>query len=122
MYLPVVPATSPTGLAASTINSTSIEITWEPVRLIDQNGIITQYEVEYVASMFSTIAQAQSTLPSLLMITLTGLEEYVQYSIRVRAYTAVGAGPFSQPVVATTLEDGENPNECHYIIISCIIA
>ena len=45
---------------------------------------------------------------SVLMMVLTGLEEYVEYNISVRAYTSAGPGPYSDPVTNTTLEDGMN--------------
>ena len=38
---------------------------------------------------------------------LTNLKKYTRYSIVVQAYNALGEGPLSQEVVATTLEDGE---------------
>ena len=41
-----------------------------------------------------------------LMVDLTGLEEDVVYSILVRAYTSVGAGPYSGAVMERTQEDG----------------
>jgi len=41
------------------------------------------------------------------MVELEGLEENVQYSIRVRAYTSEGSGPFSLAVMNRTLEDGK---------------
>ena len=44
---------------------------------------------------------------SQLNATLSGLEEYVEYNISVRAYTSVGPGPYSDGVIVTTLEDGE---------------
>ena len=37
---------------------------------------------------------------------LTGLEEYVEYNISVRAYTSVGPGPYSRRVTERTLTDG----------------
>ena len=40
------------------------------------------------------------------MVELEGLEEYVEYSVRVWAYTSVGPGPFSVAVMNTTQEDG----------------
>ncbi len=40
-------------------------------------------------------------------VTLTGLEEGLEYSISVRAYTVVGEGPFSPLVTNSTLEDGK---------------
>ena len=39
-------------------------------------------------------------------VNLTGLEEYVNYTISVRAYTSVGAGSYSDGVTVLTFEDG----------------
>ena len=93
---------------AVTISSTAIQVTWEEVPAIDQNGIITQYEVEYNQTTFSGASMYSTTTvdSSTLMVDLTGLEEYVEYSIRVRAYTSVGAGPYSDVVMETTQQDG----------------
>ena len=44
---------------------------------------------------------------STTMTQLSGLEEYVVYYIRVRAYTSVGSGPYSAGINETTDEDGE---------------
>ena len=41
-----------------------------------------------------------------MSVTLKNLEEYVQYSVRVRAYTVIGHGDYSLPVEQTTLQDG----------------
>ena len=94
---------------AVNISSTAIRVTWEEVPAIDQNGIITQYEVEYNQSTFSGATMYNTTTvdSSTLMVDLTGLEEYVEYSIRVRAYTSAGAGPYSDTVNVTTSEDGK---------------
>ena len=40
--------------------------------------------------------------------TLTGLQEYTEYIISVRAYTSVGPGPYSEEVTNRTFEDGES--------------
>lgn len=106
-YIPcTVPSMSPSNISAIAINSTSILVTWDTLPLISQNGIITKYEVVYTASMFSPVSLVNFT--STLRINLAFLEEYVEYSIRVRAHTEVGAGPFSQSEIVTTLEDGKN--------------
>ena len=83
-------------------------MTWDEVSAINQSGIITQYEVEYRQSTFSgaTMSGTTTVNSSTLMVNLTGLEEYVEYSIRVRAYTSVGAGPYSDVVMETTQQDG----------------
>ena len=41
-----------------------------------------------------------------LVLELTGLEAFVEYSISVRAYTSQGPGPFSDDVTQVTREDG----------------
>ena len=83
-------------------------MSWDPVSIIDQNGVITQYEVEYNQTTFSEIAMYNITTvnSTTIMLDLTGLEEYVVYSIRVRAYTSVGAGPYSDVVMERTQQDG----------------
>lgn len=40
-------------------------------------------------------------------VLLGALRPHAQYDVRVRAYNAVGAGPPSAPLTATTLEGGE---------------
>ena len=94
---------------AFNISSTAIQVTWEEVPAIDQNGIITRYEVEYNQTTFSGATTYNTTTvdSSTFMVDLTGLEEYVEYSIRVRAYTSVGAGPYSDTVNVITSEDGK---------------
>ena len=81
-------------------------MSWEPVPATDQNGVITQYEVEYNQTTFSEVSMYNTTTvnSTTLMVDLTGLEEDVEYSIRVRAYNSVGAGPYSNVVVETTQE------------------
>ena len=95
---------------AMNISSTVIRLSWSPVPAIDQNGVITQYEVEYNQTTFSEVSMYNTTTvnSTTLMVDLTGLEEYVEYNIRVRAYTSVGAGPYSVLVTVTTNEDCKN--------------
>jgi len=109
IFLHTVPASPPNNVNAVNISSTAIQVTWEEVPAIDQNGIITQYEVEYNQSTFSGATMYNTTTvdSSTFTVDLTGLEEYVEYSIRVRAYTSVGAGPYSDVVIERTQEDGK---------------
>ena len=105
----VVPNAPPDNVQAITSSSTAILVTWDQVPEIDRNGIITQYEVEFNQSTFSEISTSNLTTTngSQLMVELEGLEEYVEYTVRVRAFTSVGPGPFSVAMVSRTLEDGE---------------
>ena len=103
-----MPASSPGNVMAINISSTLIRVFWSPIPAIDQNGVIAQYEVEYNQTTFSEISMYNTTTvnSTTLMVDLTGLEEYVVYSIRVRAYTSVGAGPYSGVVMERTQENG----------------
>ena len=95
-------------MQALTSSSTAILVAWDPVPEIDRNGIITQYEVEFNQSTFNQISTSNltTTNASQLMVELQELEEYVEYSVRVRAYTSVGPGPFSVAAMNTTQQDG----------------
>ena len=105
----LVPNAPPDNVQALTSSSTTILVTWDPVPEIDRNGIVTQYEVEFNQSTFTDISSSNliTTNGSVLIVELQRLEEYTEYSVRVRAYTSVGPGPFSVTVVTRTLEDGE---------------
>lgn len=45
--------------------------------------------------------------------TLDNLKKFAQYGVVVQAFNRAGTGPSSSEINATTLEDGENPNEQH---------
>ena len=66
------------------------------------------YEVQYEPlETFGGLIFTDTTTTTELTTTLTGLEEYVEYNITVRAYTSEGPGPYSDPpVTERTLEDG----------------
>ena len=102
-----VPASPPDSVIAVNVSSTAIQVSWNPVSAIDQNGVITQNEVEYNQTTFNEVSICNITTvnSTTLMVDLTGLEEYVLYSIRVRAFTIVGAGPYSDVVMERTQED-----------------
>ena len=93
------------------MSSTEIEVSWEEVSAIDQNGVITMYEIQFVPlETFGgqiTSDTVNTSNGSVLMMVLTGLEEYVEYNISVRAYTSAGPGPYCIGVVERTDTDGE---------------
>ena len=107
-----VPATPPQNVQATATSSTEIMVTWDEVPGLDQNGIIINYEVQIEPLDFPADIFVDPLNTTSLSIIVTGLEEYVNYNISVRAYTSVGPGPYSDPVTERTLEDGM----CFYII------
>ena len=88
-------------------DSTAIQVNWNEVPEIDQNGILTQYEVTYEPLMTFGVLVKLAVNTTNLSITLMELEEYTGYNISVRAYTSVGPGPYSVGVVRRTFEDGK---------------
>ena len=92
---------------AINIMSTTITLTWAEVPAIDQNGVIISYEVEYNQTTFNSVPTTQNGTVNSTMAVLAGLEEYVEYFIRVRAYTEEGPGPYSDVINVTTDQDSE---------------
>ena len=93
-----------------TVSSTEIDVSWEEVPAIYENGIIIVYEVQYEPLQTfggTLVTETVNSTGPVLTTTLTGLQEYVEYNISVRAYTSVGPGPYSDPVTERTMEDGE---------------
>ena len=72
----------------------------------NQNGIILSYTVTYKAlpggSPLTKEVNAQAN-----ETTLTGLNEYTNYSITVLASTSKGVGNASKPIIVITDEDGK---------------
>ena len=77
----------------------------------NQNGIILSYTVTYKAlpggSPLTKEVNAQAN-----ETTLTGLNEYTNYSITVFASTSKGGGNASKPIIVITDEDGKLPLFC----------
>ena len=92
---------------ATVMSSTEIMVTWDIVLPIDQNGVITMYEVLYQPQeTFNETIEEMTVNVTELTANLTDLEEYVNYTISVRAYTSVGEGPYSEGIIELTNEDG----------------
>ena len=72
----------------------------------DQNGIILRYTVTYTAfpggSEQTKVVNAPAT-----DTTLTGLNEFTNYSITVFASTSKGGGNESEPIIVITDEDSK---------------
>ena len=117
----VGPSTPPDYVQVLPESSTVITIMWDTVPETERNGVITQYEVVVNQSTFNEIpfTRLNTTNGSVLAVEIGGLEEYVEYSIRVRAHTSVGPGPFSVAIVISTLEDGEKSNIHNKVLSEC---
>ena len=84
---------------ADELNLSTILVEWGPP--VEPNGIITNYEVEYthVEDTNTTTANFSSETFS---IQLTNLIFHTDYDIRVRAYTIIGSGNYSNSIRVRT--------------------
>ena len=105
-YVFSAPKAPPHNVKAVSETFSSIKVSWEPVPEEDQDGIIIQYQVEIEKWENGNVNTSNRT------IQVTGLEMFVEYRVRVRAFTRIGPGPFSDPRIhITTKETGINGNE-----------
>ena len=81
-------------------------VSWEEVPFPDQNGVIRSYTVTYRA-LSSNSSQTKNVTAPASQATLTGLNEYTNYSITVFASTSKGGGNQSTPIVVITDEDSK---------------
>ena len=106
-----MPAAPPENVSVSVLSSTEIGVSWDEVPAIDQNGVITMYEVQFEPHQtFNDQISTNSVIitnTSIMYTVLMELEEYVQYNISIRAYTSAGPGPYSTGIVERTDTDGE---------------
>ena len=123
------PSGPPEKVTLGDVTSTSIKVTWSPVKVEDRNGIIKGYKVIYRAlpngnndtEVVNITIESQDTEKTL---SLERLNEFTNYSIRVLAFTLVGNGPASVAQVVQTLEDSKfNASICAFIFCynSCCV-
>ena len=99
-----VPSSPPVDVKVSKVDSTTATFAWLPPPAKDHNGVISYYELFLVNEQFNiSDTVVNSTNDS---VTVTNLEEFANYSVTVSAATRVGLGPFSTPVLFTTLQAG----------------
>ena len=65
------------------------------------NGVIIQYEIQYSVNSMISLVNFTGTL----MGTIEGLSPGRMYTLQIRAYTRVGAGPFSSEMTLETLQE-----------------
>ncbi len=98
-----MPSESPS-IGAVTVFNTSINFTWLPLPLDEQNGIILRYHV-LVYEINTNISLKFETINSTIQI--SNLHPLYSYELLVAAETKIGKGPYSQPVVHVLPEAGK---------------
>ena len=104
----LAPSQAPTNLGLTVNNSTSISANWQLPPGISRNGLITGFKLYYqekgASGQANTVTIDDGTV---LSKTVTGMQKYTEYDIRVSALTYAGEGPKSSVVTERTSEDGK---------------
>ena len=100
---PTVPSSPPHNVMVTSVNPSSLRVSWQPPLEIDHNGVITGYVIEYTKVESGDEANVTSGTTSRML----ELDPFVDYAIRVAVMTVNGTGPFSNVIVQTSGEDGE---------------
>ena len=108
-YNILAPDAAPINITATAIDSTRIQVSWEPPPPINQNGEISCYNITFFGFPFDTAQQyyinyIMSSYPDNTSYTriLIGLQEYNNYTISISAVNTVGKGPVSQGITVLT--------------------
>ena len=95
MHLFLVPSTPPVNFTVYSFNSTAIQIEWNAPELIDQNGVLTSYQVKYNGSVLDTAEIFLEININKLSETLTELLPNVYYCVMIRVENGAGFSEFT---------------------------
>jgi hypothetical protein len=102
-------ALEPSGVSITEVkalSSTSLQVSWNSVSV--QNDTISNYTVCYALSSPVNCSNQKTVDGSTTSTTITGLNEFTTYYVRVKASsTSGGDGPLGTKMEETTFEDGK---------------
>ena len=96
------PSGSPANFKARTLDSRSIQLSWDPLPLALQNGIVRQYIVTIVDIAGDAIV-VNTTATS---VNIAALNPFTMYTCTVAAET-IAVGPSTLPFEIVTPQDGK---------------
>ena len=93
----------------ATVNPASLNVSWQPPPDIDHNGVITGYVIWYTRVGSLSDITTIETVTNKITYTISGLVADVDYSVMVASLNINGTGPFSDPVVERSGDNGKWP-------------
>ncbi|KPP76299.1 receptor-type tyrosine-protein phosphatase S-like, partial [Scleropages formosus] len=102
------PSAPPQDVKCSSASSTALLVSWRPPPMENQNGALAGYVVRYQlvgTEAHTDPVEEPAVPPTSGQLLLQGLEKWTQYHVTVAAFTSVGLGPKSQPLLCRTDED-----------------
>uniref|UniRef100_A0A8C9XMP9 Sidekick cell adhesion molecule 1 n=1 Tax=Sander lucioperca TaxID=283035 RepID=A0A8C9XMP9_SANLU len=105
-----VPSGSPVNVTAEAVSSTRILLKWSALPQAQKNGAILGYKVLYSEKDSEGPPSVQMVEGEGSVTLLLGiLQKYTVYVLQVLAYTRIGDGPLSNPILLRTKEDVPGP-------------
>ena len=104
IYLFLVPSTPPVNFTVYSLNSTAILAEWNAPELINQNGVLTSYQVRFNGSVLDTTERSLNLSINTMSVILTGLLPNVYYCLLIRVGNQAGFSKFSSPNCTRTHE------------------
>ena len=104
LLIVLVPTGAPESVAATSVSSTTVLLTWNPPPPDLQNGIITTYYVNMTE--LETGMASQMIVAGATQLLIDILHPYYVYNFYISAATTIGRGPYSPVFSIQTPEDG----------------
>ncbi|CAK1547627.1 unnamed protein product [Leptosia nina] len=101
----IAPESAPSSVECTAVSPTSLRIGWQPLSAPRHGTEILGYSILYASE--ESDWQNQTSLHTEQY--LQNLLKYANYTIKVAGYSSYGVGPFSYPIVCTTLQDVPSP-------------
>ena len=99
MTIPTAPSAAPNSVSVYAMSSTAINVQWEAVPCIEQNGDITDYKVRVLVS--GEMERVEDVV-DVNEVTISELTPSTTYSIQVAAVNSEGSGPYSDLIIIDT--------------------
>ena len=93
-------------IQGNAVNSTTVQLQWEPPAVADQNGVIRSYRINISVAETGSVFQLTSETTAL---NISGLHPYYTYNLTVAAVT-IGPGPFGAVLTIQLPENGLDAN------------
>ena len=100
----LVPSHPPVNITVFPLNSTVIHAEWNAPELINQNGVLTSYQVRYNGSVLDTTERVLNLSINTTSVILNGLLPNVYYCVMIRVGNGAGFSEFSSLNCALTHE------------------
>ncbi|OWR47596.1 Dscam3 isoform B, partial [Danaus plexippus plexippus] len=109
------PEEGPTSVECGGVTSSALRVSWQPIPVHRQAGSLVGYSVLFAAQG----RPWQNATSIVTEMRLQGLHKFTNYTVKVAGYSNYGIGPFSFPIVCSTLQDvPDAPSEIKLLVSS----